>query len=105
MLQQLTQEQQSVITHQQGHARVRAVAGSGKTTTLVERVLHLLRQGVPAKRMLVVMYNRAAREDFMAKLQRRAQQIKTTEDLQLNLPDVRTFHSLEIGRASCRERV
>ncbi|WP_051168356.1 ATP-dependent helicase [Marinospirillum minutulum] len=94
MLQQLTQEQQSVITHQQGHARVRAVAGSGKTTTLVERVLHLLRQGVPAKRMLVVMYNRAAREDFMAKLQRRAQQIKTTEGLQLNLPDVRTFHSL-----------
>ncbi|GLR64275.1 ATP-dependent helicase [Marinospirillum insulare] len=91
---QLTQEQQAVITHQQGHARVRAVAGSGKTTTLVERVIHLLRQGVPAKRLLVVMYNRAAREDFMGKLERRAQQVKSLEGLQLQLPDVRTFHSL-----------
>jgi len=101
---QLTQEQQAVITHQQGHARVRAVAGSGKTTTLVERVLYLLRQGVAAKRLLVVMYNRAAREDFINKLQHRAQQIKTTEGLQLNLPDVRTFHSLghRLTQTFCR---
>ena len=85
-----TPEQQAVIHHQVGHARVRAVAGSGKTTTLVARVIHLLNQGVPAKRLLVVMYNRASREDFTAKLQARA------ADLQLpcSLPDVRTFHSL-----------
>lgn len=104
MLEQLTQEQQAVITHQQGHARVRAVAGSGKTTTLVERVIYLLRQGTPAKRLLVVMYNRAAREDFMGKLQRRAQQIKTTEGIQLSLPDVRTFHSLghRLTQTFCR---
>lgn len=94
MLEFLTHEQQAVITHQQGHARVRAVAGSGKTTTLVERVIYLLRQGAPAKRILVVMYNRAAREDFIGKLQRRASEIRTNEDIQLQLPDVRTFHSL-----------
>lgn len=101
---QLTQEQQAVITHQQGHARVRAVAGSGKTTTLVERVVHLLRQGAPAKRILVVMYNRAAREDFIGKLQRRASEIKTTEGIQLQLPDVRTFHSLghRLTQTFCR---
>lgn len=104
MLQQLTQEQQSVITHQQGHARVRAVAGSGKTTTLVERVIYLLRQGVHSKRVLVVMYNRAAREDFISKLQRRAGEIKSQEGLQLQLPDVRTFHSLghRLTQTFCR---
>ena len=85
-----TQEQQAVVTHLSGHARVRAVAGSGKTTTLVERVLYLLRQGVAARRLLIVMYNRSAKDDFRAKLAGRA------EALQFNgpLPDVRTFHSL-----------
>jgi DNA helicase-2/ATP-dependent DNA helicase PcrA len=85
-----TPEQQAVIHHQKGHARVRAVAGSGKTTTLVERVIHLLNQGVPARRLLVVMYNRAAKEDFTAKLQARAVDHAHSSPL----PDVRTFHSL-----------
>lgn len=100
----LTQEQQAVIGHQQGHARVRAVAGSGKTTTLVERVIHLLRQGTPAKRVLVVMYNRAAREDFVSKLQKRAAEIKHSKGVQLQLPDVRTFHSLghRLTQTFCR---
>ncbi|SFB91190.1 DNA helicase-2 / ATP-dependent DNA helicase PcrA [Marinospirillum celere] len=86
----LTEEQLAVVKHQEGHARVRAVAGSGKTTTLVERVIHLLNQGVPARRLLVVMYNRSAREDFTRKLQIRAGQA----GLRVSLPDVRTFHSL-----------
>ncbi|HKM15065.1 MAG TPA: ATP-dependent helicase [Marinospirillum sp.] len=100
----LTQEQQAVISHQQGHARVRAVAGSGKTTTLVERVIHLLRQGTPAKRVLVVMYNRAAREDFVSKLQNRAAEVQVNEGIVLQLPDVRTFHSLghRLTQTFCR---
>lgn len=103
-LAQFTLEQQAVITHQQSHARVRAVAGSGKTTTLVERVIYLLRQGTPAQRLLVVMYNKAAREDFVSKLQHRASQIQATEGLQLALPDVRTFHSLghRLTQTFCR---
>lgn len=86
----LTSEQRAVVEHSQGHARVRAVAGSGKTTTLVERVVHLLNQGVAAQRLLVVMYNRSAKDDFARKLQERAQNL----DLAASLPDVRTFHSL-----------
>lgn len=87
---QFTSEQQAVIQHLQGHARVRAVAGSGKTTTLVERVMYLLSQGVAPRRLLVVMYNRSAKEDFTAKLQYRAGELQFASDL----PDVRTFHSL-----------
>ncbi|MFG1491232.1 UvrD-helicase domain-containing protein, partial [Oceanospirillum sp. HFRX-1_2] len=34
----LTPQQQSVVHHGNEHARVMAVAGSGKTTTLVHRV-------------------------------------------------------------------
>lgn len=91
---QLTSEQLAVVHHQEGHARVRAVAGSGKTTTLVARVIHLLRQGVNPKRMLVVMYNKAAQEDFTAKLIAQAQHLAQTKNLRLNLPQIRTFHSL-----------
>ncbi|SFX12305.1 ATP-dependent helicase [Marinospirillum alkaliphilum] len=100
----LTPEQQAVIQHTEGHARVRAVAGSGKTTTLVERVVQLLRQGVPPSRLLVVMYNRAAREDFQQKLQHRCAEILREEGLQLLLPDIRTFHSLghRLTQTFCR---
>ena len=83
----LTREQRAVIEHGAGHARVSAVAGAGKTTTLVARVLHLLERGVPAKRILVLMFNRSAREDFQRRL-------VTMAPAGQQLPDVRTFHSL-----------
>ncbi len=82
----LTPEQQQVIHHPGGHARVVAVAGAGKTTTLTHFIAQRLAQGVSPRRMLVLMYNRAARVDFERKLgQLLAQQ---------PLPEVRTFHSL-----------
>ncbi|GHA89476.1 ATP-dependent helicase [Modicisalibacter luteus] len=83
----LTSEQWAVVRHRKGHARVAAVAGAGKTTTLVARVLHLLQRGVPARRILVLMFNRAAREDFTAKLVAMAPPGQP-------LPEVRTFHSI-----------
>ncbi|MGC3873055.1 ATP-dependent helicase [Halomonas sp. GXIMD04776] len=83
----LTAEQQAVVAHGAGHARVAAVAGAGKTTTMVARVLHLLAQGVPARRIMVLMFNRAAREDFTAKLAALAPSGQA-------LPEVRTFHSI-----------
>ncbi|WP_229808894.1 ATP-dependent helicase [Salinicola rhizosphaerae] len=83
----MTPEQLAVVEHQGGHARVAAVAGAGKTTTLVRRVLHLLESGEHPKRLLVLMFNRAARDDFRAKLQSLAPPAR-------QLPDVRTFHSI-----------
>lgn len=83
----LTEEQQAVVNHRRGHARVAAVAGAGKTTTMVARVLHLLARGVPVRRILVLMFNRAAREDFTAKL-------VTLAPSGQPLPEVRTFHSI-----------
>ncbi|MHB0776912.1 ATP-dependent helicase [Halomonas sp. WWR20] len=83
----LTQEQRAVVEHAHGHARVAAVAGAGKTTTLVARVLHLLAHGVPPQRIMVLMFNRAAREDFSAKLVALAPSGQA-------LPQVRTFHSI-----------
>ncbi len=82
----LTAEQQQVIAHHHGHARVVAVAGAGKTTTLTHFIAARLQQGVSPRRVLVLMYNRSAREDFERKLHRLLPQQP--------LPEVRTFHSL-----------
>lgn len=83
---QLTSEQAAIISHQGSHAKVVAVAGSGKTTTLCEFIAAKIEQGIPAKRLLVLMYNRSTREDFQQRLRQR-------------LPgqpqaDIRTFHAL-----------
>ena len=87
LTQRLTDQQRAVVAHRGRHARVAAVAGSGKTTTLVARVLSLLAEGIPAQRILVLMFNRSAREDFVAKLAQSAPP-------GTRLPDIRTFHSI-----------
>jgi len=84
----LTEEQQQIIHHHQGHAKVNAVAGSGKTTTMVARIRHLLEQGVPAAGIMVLMFNRSARESFATKL------AASLQSSRLAPPEVRTFHSL-----------
>jgi len=84
----LTEEQQRIINHSGGHARVSAVAGSGKTTTMVERIGHLLRRGSVAEHVLVLMFNKSARDCFAESMAR------NLGALGRPLPEVRTFHSL-----------
>lgn len=63
-----TNEQTRVIEHGSGHAIVAAVAGSGKTHTMVGRIAHQLANGVSPKRILVLMFNKSAQEDFATRL-------------------------------------
>jgi len=85
---QLTPEQQHIIRHRNGHARVSAVAGSGKTTAMLGRVQHLLQQGIAPDRTLVLMFNRSARDAFADRLH------LLLQGTGLQAPNVRTFHSL-----------
>jgi DNA helicase-2/ATP-dependent DNA helicase PcrA len=84
---QLTSEQQQIVTAAPGHYVITAVAGSGKTTTLAHRIKYLLEHGYDAKRILILMFNKAARVDFSHKLQR-------VINNATNLPEVRTFHAM-----------
>ena len=85
---QLTEEQQQIVYHGRGHARVSAVAGSGKTTVMVARVCRLLELGVSPELIRVLMFNRSASEAFVAKLNTALAHTTMTP------PEVYTFHAL-----------
>ncbi|AWT37404.1 ATP-dependent helicase (plasmid) [Deinococcus actinosclerus] len=64
-----TVEQRQIVEHGDGHALVFAVAGSGKTTTLVGRIRHLVRErGVRPVRILATTFTREARRSLEEKL-------------------------------------
>ncbi|MCX6016536.1 MAG: UvrD-helicase domain-containing protein [Chloroflexales bacterium] len=85
---QLTPDQQAVVAHPTGfHARVLAVAGSGKTTTMAHRAFQLLQSGTPKTAIQIVMFNVLARKQFTAKLI----EIGLVQHLH---PGVDTFHSM-----------
>lgn len=70
MTMQPTLEQQRIIHHTEGHALVFAVAGSGKTTTMIERILHMVRNaGVRPNRILACTYSREASTTISQRLQ------------------------------------
>ena len=84
----LTEEQQAVIHHPLGrHARVLAVAGSGKSSTMAFRIQHLVQDcHISPHAIRVLMFNRLARQQFRAHLDRTG----LPDVLQ---PEVHTFHS------------
>ncbi len=88
MAHNLTPEQEQVIYHPLGqHARVLAVAGSGKSTTMAHRIHHLVLDcGLRPSALQVLMFNSLARKQFAVLLGR----VGLPETRQ---PAVHTFHS------------
>lgn len=85
---QLTDEQNEIIQAKLAHTVITAVAGSGKTTTLTHRILHLLEQGMVPERILVLMFNRSAKADFERKL------TELAGGRFSRLPEIRTYHAM-----------
>ncbi len=66
---QLTAEQQTIVAHTHGPARVFAVAGAGKTTAMVYRIERLVRERVFApERILATSFNRDTVDEVSARL-------------------------------------
>jgi DNA helicase II / ATP-dependent DNA helicase PcrA len=67
----LNKEQEIVASHLKGPALVLAAAGSGKSTTLVERAVRLFESGVPSARVLLVTFSKKAAEALQEKIYKR----------------------------------
>ncbi|MEJ6484273.1 UvrD-helicase domain-containing protein [Nostoc punctiforme UO1] len=79
-------EQAAAISAVEGHIQVVARAGSGKTSTLVNRALFLQKHcGVAPNEILLLAFNRKAAEEIRERL---------TLQLQSSIPHVMTFHAL-----------
>ena len=92
-------EQQKAISHIDGPMLILAGAGSGKTTVLMNRVVHLLKHGVPPYRILAVTFTNKAAEEMR---ERMTNYVKPSLASTLKMC---TFHSLctSILRAEKKE--
>ena len=84
----LSSEQQQIVDHPvDRHAVVLAVAGSGKSHTMVERVAFLIEANrVPHSAIIAVMFNKSASEEFEERLGKRLGKA--------NAPESVTYHRL-----------
>jgi ATP-dependent DNA helicase UvrD/PcrA len=65
---ELDETQRAAVQHGKGAARVLAPAGSGKTTTLVQRVAKLVADGIEPASILVLAFNKKATEQLVERL-------------------------------------
>ena len=120
-LKNLNSEQKNAVIHTNGPILIVAGAGSGKTKVLTAKIAHIIKQkkAFPNQILSVTFTNKAAKE-----MHNRVSKILKSEATELSW--LGTFHSicakllrkhaaaaglnsnftiLEIGRASCRERL
>ncbi len=76
-----------------GPIRVLAPAGSGKTKTLINRVVNLINQGIPQDNILALAFNKKAEEEMNTRLANK----------HINDVVVKTFHSF--GNKIIREKL
>ncbi|HEY4217513.1 MAG TPA: ATP-dependent helicase [Gemmatimonadaceae bacterium] len=67
---ELNAEQAAAATHGEGPLLIIAGAGTGKTRTLVYRVAHLIEQGVPAERILLLTFTRRAAHEMLSRAEK-----------------------------------
>lgn len=93
----LTDEQRAVVEARgDAHLTVLAVAGSGKTTTMVHRLAELAIRGVPPAQMRAVMFNKAAQLAFESRL--------AATGVDTRALRVQTWHALAFGIVRHLER-
>lgn len=80
----------AVLCNATGEVLVAATAGSGKTTTLTERVVHLLGQGVSPQDLVVCTFTRNAADELRNRVRARLPGLKA-------LPYCGTLHSLALS--------
>lgn len=65
----LTEEQQVAVVTDEDHNLVVAAAGSGKTSVIIAKLAHILKQGdIHPSQLLVLAFNRAARDELRKRM-------------------------------------
>jgi DNA helicase-2/ATP-dependent DNA helicase PcrA len=99
----LNQRQRQAATAGNAPLLILAGAGTGKTNTLAHRVAHLLMQGTPPERILLLTFTRRAALEMTRRAQRVVQATGATQAT-VRLPWSGTFHSVanKLIRRNCQ---
>jgi DNA helicase-4 len=97
----LTDEQQVAVVTDEDRNLVVAAAGSGKTSVIIAKIAHLLKQGdIHPSQLLILAFNRAARDELRERIEAKVD-VESIEEV-----SVMTFHGLGysiIGAATKRK--
>lgn len=93
---QLTHSQKLAAYHSTGNVLVISGPGTGKTATLVERCVMLIRKGVPIESLFVSTFTQKAANEIRERILNRLSNAKSKTNIEaaLNGAYIGTFHSL-----------
>ncbi len=82
-----TPEQADIIAYDPAHLRVAAGAGTGKTTTIIERLAHFIELGTAPTRMLGITFTVKAADELRTRLRERVAETGRDDEI-----EVATYH-------------
>lgn len=99
---ELNEKQLEAVGHIDGPLLILAGAGAGKTKTITERVIEIIKRGTEPKNILCVTFTNKAAKEMLERIISRMQEEKMLdEELRHysndNLPIIKTFHSLGLS--------
>jgi|GEM_PF-6661798 len=94
-----TENQEKAINWRNNDLIISAGAGSGKTTTMIERAVKLISEGVPIERMMILAFNVNAAAEIKARLRNRLIEFAKSnpEKIDLIKTQLDNFYLADIG--------
>lgn len=92
----VNEKQQEAINHTEGPLLIVAGAGAGKTKTITERIVHIIKQGTDPRNILAVTFTNKAAKEMRERIVKRLEEerIIESENPYHHTPVIKTFHSL-----------
>ncbi|MEN9852233.1 MAG: helicase PcrA [Candidatus Parcubacteria bacterium] len=95
---QLNDAQRSAVEHTDGPLLIIAGAGAGKTKTITERIVHIIKKGVSPHHILAITFTNKAAKEMLHRVNTRLEEegIISGSYNPLERPMVKTFHSFGV---------